>query len=144
MDAIRASVVVKRYVCSPAGTRRGNRAQTTPDTSFGPRCVFFKLFFSVLLTTTAPDDAEASFGPFRRFGFHLPFHHRQRVTTTRWRFPRLPSALPPSPTTRVHPLPRAGHLPPHDSQATSPPPTSHLTSPHHHHAARHQPHCQQQ
>src|ERR1700678_1591986 len=32
--------------------------------------------------------------------------------------------------TRVHPLPRAGHL-------TTPPPTSHLTSPHLHHAPRH-------
>src|ERR1700678_2001366 len=37
----------------------------------GPRCVFFILFFAVLLTTTAPNDADTSFGPFRRFGFHL-------------------------------------------------------------------------
>src|SRR5271168_3042069 len=30
----------------------------------GPRCVFLKLFFSVLLTTTAPNDVDALFGPF--------------------------------------------------------------------------------
>src|ERR1700678_1139596 len=37
----------------------------------GLRCVFFILFFAVLLTTMAPNDADTSFGPFRRFGFHL-------------------------------------------------------------------------
>src|ERR1700678_241475 len=44
-----------------------------------------------------------------------PSHHHQRVTTTRWAVSQLPSALPPPPTTRVHPLPCAGHLPPDDS-----------------------------
>src|SRR5271168_2204513 len=119
MDAIRASVVVKRYVCSPAGTRRGNRAQTTPDASFGPRCVFFKLFFFVLLTTTAPNDADMSFGPFRRFGFHLPFHHHQRPAFTHYH------------------VPATSHLTTHTSHhhhqlVTSPHPTAttrHVTSP---------------
>src|SRR5271168_4656434 len=94
----------------------------------GPRCIFFILFFSVLLTTTAPNDADASFGPFCRFGFHLPVHHRPQVTTTRWRFPRLPSALPPPPTTRVHPLPRAGHL--HGTSRLTPHTTTTNRSPH--------------
>ena len=55
--------------------RRPTKTKKGPKRRFwrrlGPRCVFFKNF-SVLLTTTAPNDADASFGPFRRFGFHLP------------------------------------------------------------------------
>src|SRR5271168_3150561 len=53
-------------------SQEGQRRPTKRRVVWALGVFFLELFFSVLLTTMAPNDADTLFGPFHRFGFHLP------------------------------------------------------------------------
>src|ERR1700678_1950103 len=98
----------------------------------GPGCVFFLIIFLRFIDNNGPKRRQT-----RHLGRFVGSSPHQPAARHPPDPPQLPSALPPPPTTRVHPLPCAGHLTTHTSHhhhqvVASPHPTAttrHVTSP---------------
>src|ERR1700678_3068344 len=54
-------ILLIKYYEAHEGPQQPRRPTQAHEEETGPRCVFFYFFLSVLLTTTAPNDADASF-----------------------------------------------------------------------------------